>query len=184
MSLWLHSDATICTQVCCCKKCIWHPLPFLQLCPVQPEGQVHRPVTASQRALFSQIHFIWHPWPKRPLGHADSRGGAKKHLSFQINCICAVFHRTVYLSSFFFFCEWKCCSYSQFWQTRPMNPGGQIHDPLCLSHTPPFSQSGQVSVQPRPQNPSGHTGKQNDITHFHQQNIKFKKIVEFLNSLF
>lgn len=52
--------------------------PFLQLCPVQPEGQEQRPVTASQRALFSQMHFIWHPWPKRPLGHADSNNGEKK----------------------------------------------------------------------------------------------------------
>lgn len=46
------------------------PLPFLQLCPVQPGAQVHRPVTGSQRALFSHTHFIWHPWPKRPLRHA------------------------------------------------------------------------------------------------------------------
>lgn len=47
--------------------------PFLQLCPVQPEGQEQRPVTASQRALFSQMHFMWQPWPNRPLGHAGSR---------------------------------------------------------------------------------------------------------------
>lgn len=40
-----------------------------------------------------------------------------------------------------------------------MNPGGQLHDPLCLSQTPPFSQAGQVSVQPGPQKPSGHTVK-------------------------
>lgn len=31
-----------------------------------------------------------------------------------------------------------------------------MHDPLCLSHTPPFSHTGQASVQARPQNPSGH----------------------------
>ncbi len=54
-------------------------------------------------------------------------------------------------------------SYSQFWQNLPMNPGGQLHDPLCLSHTPPFSQTGQVSVQPGPQKPSGHTVKKVDI---------------------
>lgn len=47
--------------------------------------------------------------------------------------------------------------YSQFWQSLPMNPEGQIHDPLCLWHTPPFSQTGQVCVQPEPQKPSGHT---------------------------
>lgn len=51
------------------------------------------------------------------------------------------------------------CRHSQFWQSLPMNPGGQLHDPLCLSHTPPFSQAGQVSVQPGPQKPSGHTVK-------------------------
>lgn len=56
-----------------CLRCCNYfpaPLPFRQLCPVQPGAQVHRPLTASQRALFSQTHFIWHPWPKRPLGHA------------------------------------------------------------------------------------------------------------------
>ena len=47
--------------------------------------------------------------------------------------------------------------YLQFWQNLPMNPGGQLHEPLCLSHTPRFSQTGQVSVQPGPQKPSGHT---------------------------
>lgn len=49
------------------------------------------------------------------------------------------------------------CGYSQFWHNLPINPEGQLHDPLCLSHTPPFSQAGQVSVHPEPQKPSGHT---------------------------
>lgn len=40
-----------------------------------------------------------------------------------------------------------------------MNPAGQLHDPLCLSHMPPFSHPGQISPQPRPQKPSGHTAK-------------------------
>lgn len=49
-----------------------------------------------------------------------------------------------------------------------MNPGGQRQDPLCLSQTPPFTQIGQVCVQPGPQNPSGHTEKKiftQDVCH-------------------
>lgn len=50
-----------------------------------------------------------------------------------------------------------CCCNSQVWQSVPMYPGGQPQDPLCLSQAPPFSQAGQVSLQPGPQKPSGHT---------------------------
>lgn len=32
-----------------------------------------------------------------------------------------------------------------------------MQEPLCLLQTPPFSQPGQVCVQPGPQDPSGHT---------------------------
>lgn len=52
------------------NKCLPAPLPVLQWCPVQPGAHVHRPLTGSQRALFSHTHFIWQAWPKRPVGHA------------------------------------------------------------------------------------------------------------------
>lgn len=47
-----------------------------------------------------------------------------------------------------------------------MNPGGQMQDPLCLLQTPPFSQTGQVCVQPGPQDPSGHTKEKSQRTFF------------------
>lgn len=57
-------------------------IPFLHLCPVQPGAQVHRPLTGSQRALFSQMHFIWHFWPKRPLGHTAWKKEKKTRLIY------------------------------------------------------------------------------------------------------
>lgn len=64
-------------------------IPFLHLCPVQPGAQVHRPLAGSQRALFSQMHFIWHFWPKRPLGHTAWK---KEKKDWSTTAICSKLH--------------------------------------------------------------------------------------------